>query len=271
LTKTTKRAAQEAMESVRARLVGALRGLRVNGPASYPPTVARLLEVASVKPADFARLHAYGFALTAAWTPSTAWLARSPSAQAARAFFEEDLDEAIRAVVEDAIERTRASGSTVLDLNELTHPLAKPFAEAVHRRATQPTRSGWPIGVGVLVREGHPWLFRIQDVTPHFAHATKALPLAQEAPTADFEQAFDNAFARIDRAAGGKNYVLLLDLRRALADVDRQSFDLGLEALRRKARYSLDSADGRHERLPREALDAGVREGSSLLVYAARR
>jgi hypothetical protein len=62
-----------------------------------------------------------------------------------------------------------------------------------------------------------------------------------------------------------------LALRRALSDVPREAFDAGLNSLRHASRFSLDSADGRHVPLPQAVLDAGLREGPSLLVYAARR
>ena len=83
-----------------------------------------------------------------------------------------------------------------------------------------------------------------------------------------FAADFTAAFTRLD---SGFNYVLLADLRVALPQYDRQSFDNGLNDLRRAWLYSLDAADGRHVRLSKEQIDAGIRESGSMLVYCARR
>jgi 2'-5' RNA ligase len=87
---------------------------------------------------------------------------------------------------------------------------------------------------------------------------------------ASFPQRFDAAFAKLDGASGGHNYVTLEALRRALPDISRADFDAGLHALRKARHYTLDPSDGRHVRLTDAERDAGIREGSHLLVYVAR-
>lgn len=96
---------------------------------------------------------------------------------------------------------------------------------------------------------------------------------AADQPAGGFDEAFLDAFHRIDARSGGHNYVLLYDLREALSDlgVGREAFDSGVNQLRRRRIASLDSADGRHVRLSKEQMGAAIREGDSILVYAALR
>jgi hypothetical protein len=88
-------------------------------------------------------------------------------------------------------------------------------------------------------------------------------------PAGDFARAFDEAFERLDRAAGAHNYVSLVDLRRAVP-VDRQTFDTALGDLRRAGRYTLSAAEGRHGVRPEER-EAGIVEDGAVLLYVSRR
>jgi hypothetical protein len=92
--------------------------------------------------------------------------------------------------------------------------------------------------------------------------------LAEDDDRRDFAARFDQAFAALDRAAGGYNYVTLRALRSALPDVPRAKFDEGLAALRRSRRYTLDPAHGTMTKADR---DAGIMEAGNLLMYVARR
>ncbi len=98
---------------------------------------------------------------------------------------------------------------------------------------------------------------------------TKESPPVTPAAPGDFEQQFDAAFNRLDRATGAHNFVSLLDLRRALP-LDRPAFDAGLNRLRFAQRYVVSAAEGRHGLSPEER-DAGITEDGALLLYVSRR
>ena len=51
----------------------------------------------------------------------------------------------------------------------------------------------------------------------------------------------------------------------------RQDLDAAINELRRAQRVTLDSADGRHERLGAEEIAAAIVEDGNRLVYMARR
>jgi hypothetical protein len=87
--------------------------------------------------------------------------------------------------------------------------------------------------------------------------------------TMTFAAEFSSAFASAPGARN--NYVLLADLRAALPQYDRATFDLALRALRVAKAYSLDSADGRHVALTPAQRAAGIQECGDNLVYCARR
>lgn len=91
------------------------------------------------------------------------------------------------------------------------------------------------------------------------------------ASMATFESQFLDNFHILDSKSGGHNYVLLFDLRKSFPGISRTEFDEGINRMRRKKIVSLDSADGRHVRLPPVVMDAAIREAGSILVYAALR
>ncbi len=86
----------------------------------------------------------------------------------------------------------------------------------------------------------------------------------------DFASRFAAAFDRLDAARGGHNFVSLVDLRAALADVSREAFDAGLNRLRAASAFTLSAAEGRHGITPAER-DAALREDGCLLLFASRR
>src|SRR5262249_45466789 len=61
----------------------------------------------------------------------------------------------------------------------------------------------------------------------------------------DFGERFAVVFQRLDQDAGRHNFVSLVPLRQALADVSRDPFDRGLQSLRHAGRYTLSAAEGR--------------------------
>ena len=86
-----------------------------------------------------------------------------------------------------------------------------------------------------------------------------------------FETAFEAAFDALDAESGRRNFVKLLHLRRALPQFPRAVFDHELNALRRAGRFSLDAAEGTHDRTTPQERDAGIVETGRRLVYCARR
>ena len=88
-------------------------------------------------------------------------------------------------------------------------------------------------------------------------------------PRLDFAPAFEEAFARLDRQAGGHNFVSLADLRPTVA-CDRQAFDTGLRELRIAGRFTLSAAEGRHGLSPAER-EAAINEDGTLLLFVSRK
>lgn len=84
-----------------------------------------------------------------------------------------------------------------------------------------------------------------------------------------FATAEDLVQAHRSLDTSGYNFVSLVDLRRALP-LPRGEFDRLLLEARRRGLLSLAAAEGRF-RLGQAELDAAVREGDELLLYAMRR
>jgi hypothetical protein len=179
-------------------------------------------------------------------------------------------------LLEFAIKSTRTAANhafSIADLKKkLTGKLQAPFAEAVQQRIQQRML---PLGVGWILVKNTKRLFLAGDV--HITLVEKdeeksppplPAPQLERAPLA-FSEAFDQAFARLDRAAGGHNFVSLADLRPTL-DVERAVFDAGLREMRRAGQYTLSAAEGRHG-LGEAERAAGVTEDGTLLLYVSRR
>ncbi len=179
-------------------------------------------------------------------------------------------------LLEYALNSTRTAANhafSITDLKKkLTTKLQAPFAEAVQHQIQQRML---PVGVGWILIKNSKRLFLAGDV--HITLVSKhdeKLPPPVQAPRQEraplvFSQAFDEAFARLDRAAGGHNFVSLADLRPALG-VERTIFDAGLRELRRAGQYTLSAAEGRHG-LGEAERAAGVTEDGTLLLYVSRR
>ena len=249
------------------KIAGVVQSLKSVG--TYPPTVARVLELAEEDTAHAKKVVAKGFAagmLLCAYPPG------EKGAAAALIFLAEDVDVVVGAWTPAAIASLRERGKrTGFLLKEIETALPKPtsptkvFAAALEARGRD---ARWPRGVG-SVRAGSeksaaPLLFLLKDVAPALAATVPSDPAA-------FASAFERAFERIDRQHGDHNFVLLRALREALPDVSRDDFDAGLTALRLAKRLTLEGSDGRHAQLGAEDLAAGVRDGGTLLVYASRR
>jgi hypothetical protein len=119
---------------------------------------------------------------------------------------------------------------------------------------------------------GKPVLFCRADIKPSRPGQMgfSAKPHQSVLASTEFTKHFDEAFRRIDSRNGGQNFLKVFDLRRELPQYSVSQFDLGLRALREADRYTMDGI-GSGSRLSDAERDAGIREGSSLLVYVSRK
>lgn len=106
---------------------------------------------------------------------------------------------------------------------------------------------------------------------PAPAKKVKAKPAATPAPTVSFADAFRAAWDQLDRRNGRTNFVRLIEMRAALSQFDRETFDAGLQELRAAWEFSLDSHEGLHVHITPEERAAGITEMGSLLIYVCKR
>ena len=257
-----------------ARLRSMLEGQRALGGGSYPPTVERLFELARAT-MDDAALKIFVSARNAElFTVTEKSTAKKPDAtENALVYFPEDADRIAGSagIFDKALEAAKSTGSDIFTSADLKKLVPKALQKAFQASVNGWARTGKAPFPGVIVLRK-----KVGAKTTLYLHR-----LESPAPTTlvkqpshgarDFARAFAREFERLDRASGNNNYVLLHDLRRALPDIDRTEFDSRLKELRLAKQFTLDSPDGRHVRLTPEQLDAGIREGSSNLVYVARR
>jgi hypothetical protein len=130
------------------------------------------------------------------------------------------------------------------------------------------TKANRAATIARLNREGHnlPLSMTTRELREYLEGGADAVELV----AADPEEALLSAFDMLD-ASGRGYYVALSDLRRALPGLSRAEFDRTIQKLRRDWVLTLDPAEGRHETVPRDVLDAGIMEQGRLLVYVARR
>jgi len=180
-------------------------------------------------------------------------------------------------VLETLLRTARTAGSQAFPVTAWKRKVAPrlwpAFQEALRRRTDAGTL---PAGVCWVLVSKKPHYFLREDLhggeAPRVAAPRAAVRGPGEIPReepADFEQAFDAVFDRLDRAKGSHNFISLLDLRRALP-MDRTAFDAGLNRLRFARRYVVSAAEGRHGLTPEER-EAGITEDGALLLYVSRR
>lgn len=259
-------AKQGRVAELEARLLTMVEAQRQLGGASYPLLLVRLAQLANEPAAAVLKsvqaLERRGvLLLSLAVTPKLL----SARAGQAHVLVPSDLQAWANsdALLYSALSVCHDEEARAFELNELTAlvntQLAAAFRAALRRRIGA---RDLPAGVGAVPwKQGESLLFLLDGAV---------LAGARQEPE-EFERRFTRAFDELDRAAGGRNYVRLLALRQALADLPRAEFDAGLAALRRARRFTLDASDGRHERLTAEELAAGITEAGNLLVYVARR
>jgi hypothetical protein len=266
------RAAKDAPARLAEKLVQALRQRKQQGSGFYPVPLKELAELAdpradartvlqAVHPQrrDFSRFAVAArkdLRAPAALVEDLALLAASPL------------------LLDFLLELVRSPSNQAWSVAKLkakvTGKLQKPFQEAVNRRIEENSLAPT---VGWLWINRSRSLFLMKDVhrgaggeLPRVEGQAPAIP-APAAP--EFGPAFAAAFDRLDRQAGGHNFVSLVDLRRELP-ADRGKFDAELRRLRLAGRYTLSAAEGRHGLSPAEQ-DAGIPEDGALLLYVSRK
>ena len=189
-----------------------------------------------------------------------------------------------------ALRYARATSTHLHTPAELQATFRSAALKAAFGRAleTALAKRSLPTGVHAVLRRGHFYLLAAEDlVAPIPSNAgSPARARTGENPAAlsrrresthrvarneSFAEVFDRAFRRIDTQTGRRNFVKLLSLRKALPQFSRADFDRELNALRRAGLYSLDAAEGTHDRTTPEEREAGVIEAGRRLLYCARR
>jgi hypothetical protein len=177
------------------KIVGVVRSLKSVG--TYPPTVARVLELADEQATHAKKVVAKGFA---SGMLLCAYPRGEEMAGAALIFLTEDVDAVVGMWTPAAIASLRDRGKrTGFLLKEIATALPKPtsptkvFTAALEARGKE---ARWPRGVG-SVRAGSeksaaPLLFLLTDVAPALAAPAPSDPVV-------FASAFERAFERIDR------------------------------------------------------------------------
>ncbi|HEY5959408.1 MAG TPA: hypothetical protein VIV60_22775, partial [Polyangiaceae bacterium] len=258
---------------------------------AYPNTVKRLLELANMPVSLAAQLvgkvgrspKASKHFLTSAKNN-----ANDDSAKAAFVVLPDDLDAIAGSpgLLLNCLKLVTKPGTQLFTIAELAGGLNSKFEEPFKKACRTALESNrLPHEVGVLRRRKIPFLFLLDQIRsygsisePVLDNGTSYQPPQGEREQLDLSVAESElservlaAFDRLDREAGGRNYVTLAALRDALPETPRQELDGAVHSLRRASRITLDSADGRHARLNEAELAAGIVEGGQRLVYVARR
>jgi hypothetical protein len=264
--------AAELLKELEAR-----RGLAVG---SYPPSLQELVE--ATRPGVAPELVKKALGTRAYKSRFIAAFKTNPDSPVALA---DDVDRlaASPAVLTRSLAAERLPPRHVAAVADLARHLApalrKPFAQAVRHQAET---GCLPPAVDFVWYGVDPFLFPLTETVPRTPRTDKVpvIPHAGEraaessaeplgAAAVPFPRAFDEAFARLYRQGGSNNFVSLLQLRRALAEVDREAFDAGLRRLRLAGGYSLRAVEGWSEVSPEER-QAGIPEEGSLLLFVTR-
>ncbi|MCA9080452.1 MAG: hypothetical protein KDA58_07825, partial [Planctomycetaceae bacterium] len=161
--------------------------------------------------------------------------------------------------------------SDSLPPKSLLHPaLVNGFKQSLRHRIEQ---NELPPGIGAIQNKSW-YLFLLEDVrsgAPGAASAQSSPGSDREAVSpgqaGNFEQDFRDAFAHLNRANGSRNFVKLLELRRALGQYARSEFDAGLNQLRRARQFTLEGSEGRAVTPTAMEREAAIVEGGIPLVY----
>lgn len=255
--------------------VAALKRAKESGSTEYPMTLASLLAEAG-QPSALAASVAESRAARKVMAIAAKTTVKPAHAQRALAVLLDDAQLLVThpELLKRLLEHARTPSNQLFSIADLAAQLYSPNQGAFKKHWVIPARTGnLPAGVGSLMTNTARKLFLLGDVLSATALSPEqtAEPATLPPPSRPNKERLLEAFDKLDVEGGHRNYVTLFDLRRSLPDVSRDSFDAALNQLRREWVITLDPAEGRHERLPEEVLQAGIREESALLVYAARR
>lgn len=257
---------------------------------AYPHTVQRLLDLANM-PVSLAKqlVGTVGRSSKASkhFLTSAKSNATEDSAKAALVILPDDLDAVAcsQELLLNCLTMATKPGTQLFTIAEL--------AAALNAKFDAPFKKSWrtvleseqlPRQVGVLRRRKLPYLFLINQIAAYSSISEPARntgtnrqppqerkQLGPSVVESGLVERLLSTFDRLDREAGGHNYVTLAALRNAFPDTARQELDGAVHSLRRTGRITLDSADGRHARLSEAEIAAGIVEDGQRLVYLARR
>ena len=187
-------------------------------------------------------------------------------------------------VFDRVYQATRKPKDTAVDVAALqkskvfSPELAAVHAWGIERMVAEGTV---PPGYGMIRVGTKAFLFRQADVggavgTPSAAPSKQPSPehpavhSHATADTSGFAAAFTQAFERLDAQDGGYNFVKLLQLRNALPQFSRSTFDAGLEQLRKERQFSLEASEGLLVTLTEQERAAGIIEAGRQLIYCKR-
>jgi hypothetical protein len=207
--------------------------------------------------------------------------------------FKDDLanPDVVKRLVASVIQALRVPSRQIYALNSLNlRPDCSKEARATLSKTLARIAAESPLDpppkIGFLRSNATVYAFLLEDVigavnekttsnAPPPAVPQPSPPLASASPSisipTDFAEAFRQAFTRLDRRNGGTNFVRLLELRQALPQFDRATFDAGLNQLRRQWEFSLEAHEGLHVQISPEERESGIPEMGTLLIYVSRR
>ena len=273
-------------ETAARKLVENLRSLR-SDEAAYPPRVDRLL--ADVLPDAPAAIRKLALEIEA-FRGQVQEIGKGADR---RVFLREDGPRVAASLVASTLSALVKPDDQAIAVDKLVKGVAADLRESFESTLKKQIETGsLPRGLGAL-RIGKKWmLFRLEDIlgagegTPRGAAATGSTPSATTAPRPQvtapaetpsassgsdgFSSEFEAAFARIDGASGGRNFVKLLDLRNALPQYGREAFDDGLRQLRVQRLFTLETSESLNTTVSDEERQAAVVEAGSRYLYCSR-
>jgi hypothetical protein len=259
------------------KLVQTLRRQRTLGKDAYPLTLERLAALAdpaALRPTILAAVRPQRKAFSGHALAARADLQAPVALQA-------DLAELAHSplLLDYLLVSSRTPTNHALSISKLkarlTSKLQKPFQEAIRQQmdnGSLPATVGWVLAnrtqVLILLKDLHTGK-RSGDIAHEAKPDGPALVAPAPAAPAEFADAFDTAFDRLDRLAGAHNFVSLVELRRELP-LPRAIFDAELRHLRLAGRYTLSAVEGR-QGIRAEEREAGINEDGALLLYVSRK
>src|SRR5579871_75473 len=271
---------RDAVADLAEQLIRQLETQRRLGPPAYPLTVAQLLELAesAAPPAQLEK------AIGKRSFQQRVVLARAKHRDAPIALMT-DLEALAGSalLLEFLLTSLRTPSNQAFSPSQLKAKTARKLQLAFQAALLRQIEQGsLPVNVGWITIHRSKKLFLLADLhrgqqRSNVPRTPTPLPQIQgrgadapaTEPVREFAERFGQAFAELDRRAGGHNFVSLVDLRAQLS-MPREKFDTELQNLRRAGQYGLSAAEGRHGLTPEERAAAIMEDGTSLL-YVSRK